>query len=148
MGPEKDISKPQGRKKSPRRLLRGLFLVILAISVAVTLSLNLLLNTYVKKEIIASVNRSSKGLYHVEIGSVHARFWSGAVHMKDVRLFQDSILLEKLRKADTAAHLSRIDVNFDAVDISSIKWRNYIKSNNLQVGKIDLQSPRFSMRSK
>jgi hypothetical protein len=147
MSPKKDIDKTTDQKKSPRRFIRGLFITLLAASAIFFLLINFFLNSFVKHQIIKSVERSSGGLYHVEIGSVHAKFWSGAVHMKDVRLFQDSALFEYIQKTDTAAHLSQVNVDFDAIDISSIKWRNYIKSYNLQVGKIDLYAPIFYMRS-
>jgi hypothetical protein len=147
MGPTKDNDKTTGNKKSTRRFIRGFIIVLLAITVLFFLAVNILLNNFVKNQIIKSVERSSGGLYHAEIGSLHAKFWSGAVHMKDVRLFQDSTLFNYLRKIDTAAHLSHVDVVFQAINISSIKWRNYIRSNNLQVGEVDLISPHFQMRS-
>jgi hypothetical protein len=147
MSPDKDIDKQPQNKKSPRRFIRALFIVLLSITIIFFLAINFFLNRFVKHQIIKSVHRTSHGLYHVEIGSLHAHFWSGAVHMKDVRLFQDSSLFEYFQKKDTATHLSHINVGFDAIDISSIKWRNYLRNNNLKVGKIDLHSPRFYMQS-
>ncbi|HXA02518.1 MAG TPA: hypothetical protein VNW99_11060 [Cytophagaceae bacterium] len=146
MSPKKDIDDTVDKKKSPRRIIRGLFIILFLASIVFFMVINFLINSFVKHQIIKSVERSSRGLYHVEIGSLHAKFWSGAIHMKDVRLFQDSALFEYIQKTDTAVHLSHINVGFEAIDISSIKWRNYIRSNNLKVGKIDLHSPHFYMR--
>jgi hypothetical protein len=147
MGPEKDIRNPVLRNHFPRRFVRGLFIVLTTFALLFFLAVSFFLDKYVKKKIIQSVERSSKGLYHAEIGSLDAKFWSGAVHMTGIRLYQDQAVLERLQKSDTAEHLSRINVEFEAIDISSIKWRNYIKSNNLQVGKIDLHEPSFHMLS-
>jgi hypothetical protein len=137
------------KKKSEfRRFVRALFITLFTLILLAILAVYLFLNSFIKHQIEESVYRSSKGLYKVDIGTLHAKFWSGALTMQDVHLRQDTIRLKQLVKDDTTFHISKVHIKLDEVSISSIKWRNYIRNNNLKVGVINIDSPHFFMEGK
>jgi hypothetical protein len=76
------------------------------------------------------------------------RFWTGAFHMEKVRLIQDTVLLEKLRKKDPTSNLSNIDIAIQEVNISRIWWQNFLFNRSLKVGKIHLDGPQFVFRAR
>jgi hypothetical protein len=140
-------AKPHPQEKHKfRRFVRALFITISVIIIIAILAIYFFLSAFIKHQIIESVHRSSRGLYHVEIGNLHAKFWSGALSMTDVDLKQDTILAKKLTTEDTAFHMSKVHIKLDEVNISSIKWRNYIRNNNLKVGIIEITSPHFFLQ--
>jgi hypothetical protein len=140
---------PKPKKKSEfRRFIRGLFITLFALIVILILSVYFFLNAFVKHQIIASVHKTSNGLYKVEIGKLHAKFWSGGLIMKNVDIKQDTNRFKELAKNDTSFHMSKIHIKLEEVNISSIKWRNYIRNNNLKVGVIDIESPHFFLEGK
>ena len=101
------------------------------------------LTPFVKNKITSSVNKSSKGLYTLQMGDFDLKFWSGKVHIKNIILNQDTTVLAQLQKADPSANLSRIKMNIDELRISSINWENYLFDRSLEVGKIHIISPHF-----
>jgi len=105
--------------------------------------INFFLTPIVKKKITTSVNKSSKGLYKLEMGDFALHFWSGRVHIKKIILNQDTAVLSKLRKADSSSNLSRVKMKIDELIISRINWQNYLLDRSLEVGKIHITSPHF-----
>jgi hypothetical protein len=143
--PRSDEHPLSKEKPKFRRFVRALFITISVIIIFAILAIYFFLNAFIKHQIIESVHNSSKGLYNVEIGTLHAKFWSGALYMTNVNLKQDTFRFRELAREDTSFHISKVHIKLDEVNISSIKWRNYIRNNNLKVGIIDIASPHFFM---
>jgi hypothetical protein len=124
--------------------------LILLASILISLYIFILffLTPVVKQKIIASVYKSSKGLYSLQMDDFKLKFWRGAFYMENVKIIQDTLLLEKLRKKDPSSNLSNISIRIDEVNISRIWWQNFLFNRSLKVGKIHLSGPHFEFKAK
>ena len=123
--------------------LKVFFAIAAVVTAAIFVFVTFFLTPFVKNKITSSVNKSSKGLYTLQMGDFDLKFWSGKVHIKKIVLNQDTVVLAQLQKADPSANLSRIKMKVDELRISSINWQNYLFDRSLEVGKIHIISPHF-----
>jgi len=130
------------------KVLLALLTLIVSIIVSIYIFVIFFLTPVVRQKIISSVHKSTKGLYTLQMDEFKLRFWRGAFHMENVRLIQDTILLEKLRIKDPTSNLSNIDIKIQEVDISRIWWQNFLFNRSLKVGKIELAGPKFVFKAR
>ncbi|HEY8400261.1 MAG TPA: hypothetical protein VIK89_03310, partial [Cytophagaceae bacterium] len=118
----------------------GILLIVLT---GTFLFVRFFLNPFVKNQIISSIRSNSSGLYNLEIGELKANFWTGSVSMTNVHLKQDSAVYRKLLQQYSDKSLAKVDVKFQKVKVSRIHWINYLRKNDLEVGRVYLKEPDF-----
>jgi hypothetical protein len=107
---------------------------------------NFFLDSFVKSRIAHEVNRSSRGLYSIEINDLNTRFWTGTVNMKKVLLYQHSARLKTLKSEQPDTNISTVKLYIPQLRIHRIRWINYLISKDLQVGKITVKSPEIQVK--
>ena len=123
--------------------------LLIVLSIVIIPFVYFFLDSIVKNKIIEGVHESSEGLYLLKLEELDAKFWSGAISMKDVYLNPDQERLKQLGKQDTSAYIPNINLHFDSVNISSIKWFGYLLSKKkLEIGKVLLDNPDFTIHSR
>ncbi|MBX9853411.1 MAG: hypothetical protein K2X86_16820 [Cytophagaceae bacterium] len=142
------VTHPFYKKPFNNRKLRIVVISLAVLLLGGFIFIHFLLTPIVKKKIISSVYKSSGGLYNLQMEDFELRFWSGAVYMAKVKLKQDTILLNKLRKEDPSGNLSNIDIQINEVIISRIWWQNFLLNNSLKVGSVKINQPEFSFQAK
>jgi hypothetical protein len=146
--PKGDDSLPLYKRVIKHKVFTGTLILLATILISLYLFIIFFLTPVVKQKIISSVHHSSKGLYSLEMDAFKLKFWRGAFYMENVRIIQDTILLEKLRKKDPSSNLSNIDILIDEVNISRIWWQNFLFNKSLKVGKIHLHGPQFVFKAR
>lgn len=130
------------------RFLKWILSILFFLSFCFILFVYVFLDPLIKHRIKKGVHESSEGLYNLEIGDLDAKFWSGAITMDNVWLRPDSIQLKKIKSKDTSAVTSDVNLYFDSVSISHIKWFRYILNNKkLEVGEVLIERPDFIVHS-
>ncbi|MCR6637519.1 MAG: hypothetical protein NVV82_00565 [Sporocytophaga sp.] len=107
---------------------------------------NFFLDSFVKSRIAHEVNRSSRGLYSIEINDLKTRFWTGTVNMKKVLLYQHSARLKTLKNEQPDTNISTVKLYIPVLRIHRIRWINYLISNDLKVGTITIKSPEIQVK--
>jgi hypothetical protein len=133
----------KNNKNSSRFLKR--FLGIISVSIiASILIIYVFLDGFIKSRIIREVNNSSQGLYNLTIDQLDAKFWSGAIAMKDVWLRPDKTKLNTLKLKDSLASIPDVNLHFDSVNISTIRWIRYLlNKEKLEIGTVLIDRPDF-----
>jgi hypothetical protein len=131
-----------------RKAIFTILAIFISISIGLYIFIIFFLTPVVKQKIISSVYKSSRGLYSLHMDNFKLSFWSGAFRMQNVKLIQDTVLLEKLRKTDPTSNLSNIDIGINEISVSHIWWQNFLFNGSLKVGKIHLTEPQFLFRAK
>jgi hypothetical protein len=126
-------------KKHP--LLIVFTTVIVATIITTSVLINFFLDSFVKDRISREIYKSSKGLYSIKIDDLDTRFWNGTVEMEKVLLYQDSSKLKTLQTENPNENISTVKLYIPSVQIHRIRWINYLISNDLKVGGIDIESP-------
>ena len=142
------VTEPFYKKPFKNRKTRIVIISLAILIVGGYIFIHFFLTPLVKKKIIASVYKSSGGLYSLQMDDFELRFWKGAVYMGKVQLKQDTILLNKLRQEDPSANLSNIDIKINEIIISRIWWQNFLLNHSLKVGKVEINQPEFAFHAK
>jgi len=127
------------------------FIVLFTIALGIFLAgemADFFLSRIIKKKIITSIHESSGGLYSLKMNNFDFEFWSGAVHFRDAKLNQDTVILNRLKKEDPSSNLSNVDIDVEEIKITSISWKNYLMNRNLRVGEIFVKNPEFYFNAK
>lgn len=133
------------------RLIRFSFWFLLIsgiLSLILFIFVHFFLTPLVKKKIISTIYETSGGLYSLEIGHFNLQFWKGAVHMTDLNLRQDTIILNQLRKRDPSSNLSNINIKIANVRVSSVGWQNYLFNRSLEVGRVLIENPELNFEGR
>jgi hypothetical protein len=143
-----DNGLPFYKRLLENKVLVGSLIGLISIFLCLYIFIIFFLTPVVKQKVISSVHKSSKGLYSLQMDDFKLKFWRGAFYMENVRLIQDTVLLEKLREKDPASNLSNIDISIHEVNISRIWWQNFLFDRSLKVGRIHLNEPKFVFKAK
>lgn len=132
------------QRQNKFRFLKWFLGILSVVILSVVLMVFIFLDGIIKSKIIKEVNYSSQGLYKLEIANLDAKFWTGAIAMKDVWLRPDPQTLSSLKAQDTSATIPDVNLHFDSVNISSIKWLRYLMNNEkLEIGIVLIDKPDF-----
>lgn len=115
------------------------FIIFLIISIFVVTQL--FLEDFLRRQITRSVHEASGGQYIMVINDLDASFWTGNVEMDSLVLKQDLEVLDQFRKQNPDQNFPQILLVAESARINNLRWINFLITEDLQVGKIELVSP-------
>lgn len=136
----------KGDEKAIRlfRVWKTAMIALFILGVLFILFIYVFLDPIVRRGIIRGVDQSTDGLYHLQINELNAHFWTGAISMNGVWLRPDSAQLRGSPMLNTDTSIPDVNLYFDSVNISTIKWFRYLLNREkLEIGKVLIKNPDF-----
>lgn len=132
-----------------RKFFKALAIIVSSLVIALSLIyiiVNLFITPIVKKKIIESVYRSSGGLYLLEFDKFNLMLLEGNAHIRNVHIFQDTMILRKIRLENPLGNYSDVEVRAEKITVKNVKWLTYLLDRALKVDGIEIQDPKFTFK--
>jgi hypothetical protein len=141
---KKRKTSPRTKKSSWIRMIRniliGLIILILLVIGGASLYTYYKGNQLIRDYLTTTIEKSSKGLYHLEMKSLNLNVITGRIKIEGFRLIPDTALYNKMAEIDTMSPML-LAINVEKFQVKGFSVRQILLDKILSIGKIEFVSP-------